>query len=141
MCSPTPQARISEKLKGGARMDTETASLRRLDTELEERADLLLESARGLAHLRPEEREQLRARVLAFLRQEIGAHMATDERVLYPAVVERLGDPLATAPLRYEHRAIRWWIDEIARADITDVEELQRLLYGMHALVRVHLSR
>ena len=64
-----------------------------------------------------------------------------DERVLYPAVCERLGDPQVTAPLRYEHRAIRWWINEIARADITDVEELRRLLYGMHALLRVHLSR
>jgi Hemerythrin HHE cation binding domain len=122
-------------------MDTETASLRSLDIELEERADLLLESARELAELRPEEREQLRERVLAFLQQEIGAHITMDERVLYPAVCERLGDPLVAAPLRYEHRAIRWWIDEIARADITDVEELRRLLYGMHALLRVHLSR
>jgi Hemerythrin HHE cation binding domain len=122
-------------------MDTETASLRSLDTELEERTDLLLDSARKLADVPPEEREQLRARVLAFLRQEIGAHMAMDERVLYPTVCERLGDPLVTAPLNYEQRAIRWWINEIARADITDVEELERLLYGMHALLRVHLSR
>lgn len=122
-------------------MDTETASLRSLDIELEDRTDLLLESARKLAELRPEEREQRRAHVLAFLRQEIGAHIAMDEQVLYPTVCERLGDPLVIAPLNYEHRAIRWWINEIARADITDVEELQRLLYGVHALLRVHLSR
>jgi hypothetical protein len=43
--------------------------------------------------------------------------------------------------MNYEHRAMRWWIDRIAQADITDVDELQRLLYGLHALIKVHLSR
>jgi hypothetical protein len=122
-------------------MHAETASLRSLDAELEERADLLLEAARKLPDLSGEEREELRARVLIFLRGEIGAHLAMMERLLYPTVSERLGDPLVTAPLNYAHRAIRWWIREIARADVRDVEELQRLLYGLHALIRVHLSR
>jgi hypothetical protein len=122
-------------------MKTETASIRSLDTELEQRADLLVAAARELTDLSSERREELRTRVLAFLRQDVGAHMSMDERILYPTVSERLGDPLVTAPLNYEHRAIRWWIDEIARADITDVHELQRLLYGLHALIKVHLSR
>jgi hypothetical protein len=56
-------------------------------------------------------------------------------------VAERLRDPLATAPLQYEHRAIRWWIDELARADPADTNDLQRLLYGLYALITVHLSR
>ena len=43
--------------------------------------------------------------------------------------------------MRYEHRAIRWWTDQIASADVADVHELQRLLYGVHALIKVHLSR
>lgn len=89
----------------------------------------------------PDEREVLRAHVLGFLRHEIVEHMASDERLLYPRIAERLGDPLATAPMNYEHRAIRWWIDQIARADIGDVDELQRLLYGVLALIKVHLSR
>ena len=55
--------------------------------------------------------------------------------MLYPKIAERLGDPLAAAPMNYDHRAIRWWTDEIARAEITDTSELQRLLYGVHALV------
>lgn len=122
-------------------MKTETASVRSLDTDLEERSDLLVAAARELANLSREQTEELRARVLGFLREEIGAHLALDERLLYPTVGERLGDPLVTAPLNYEHRAIRWWIKEIARADVTDVDELQRLLYGVHALIKVHLSR
>jgi hypothetical protein len=43
--------------------------------------------------------------------------------------------------MRYEHLAIRWWTDRIAEADLEDVDKLQRLLYGVHALIRVHLSR
>jgi hypothetical protein len=43
--------------------------------------------------------------------------------------------------MRYEHRAIRWWTDQIAHADSDDIDELQRLLYGVHALIKVHLSR
>ena len=124
-------------------MNADATSLRRLDAELEERAELLTEAARRLrlSDLTAAEREELRTRALAFLRQDIVGHMLTEERVLYPKVAQRLGDPLAAAPLNYVHGAIRWWIDEIARADIADVDELQRLLYGVHALIKVHLSR
>jgi hypothetical protein len=122
-------------------MNLDTAELRRLDAQLEDEAEFLSEAARKLPDLTPKKREELRSRVLDFLRHDVVEHMSTDERLLYPKVTERLGDPLAAAPMNYEHRAIRWWIDEIARADITDADELQRLLYGMHALIKVHLSR
>jgi hypothetical protein len=122
-------------------MNIDTSSLRGLDAELEERAEFLSEAAGELPNLPREQREELRARVLSFLRHEIGEHMRTDQRLLYPKIAERLGDPLAAAPMNYDHRAIRWWTDEIADADLTDTGELQRLLYGVHALIRVHLSR
>jgi hypothetical protein len=122
-------------------MKVDTPSLRSLDAKLEERAEFLSEAARELPRLSPEQREELRTRVLSFLRHEIGEHMRTDQRLLYPKIAERLGDPLAAAPMNYDHRAIRWWIDEIARAEITETSELQRLLYGIHALIKVHLSR
>jgi hypothetical protein len=112
-----------------------------LDVALEARADLLCEAARMLPGAIPAERARLRAAAVAFLRDDIGDHIASDEDVLYPRLSERLGDPLAAAPLRYEHRAIRWWTEQIARAEIDDVDGLQRLLYGVHALIRVHLSR
>jgi hypothetical protein len=122
-------------------MNVDTSSLRGLDAALEERAEFLSEAASDLPNLLREQREELRARVLSFLRHEIVEHMRTDERLLYPKIAERLGDPLAAAPMNYDHRAIRWWTDEIAHADITDTSELQRLLYGVHALIKVHLSR
>ena len=122
-------------------MNADTPSLRVLDVELEARAEPLSEAARRLRDATPAERAELRARAVAFLRDDIGDHISSDERVLYPRLSERLGDPLATAPMRYEHRAIRWWTDQIAHADAEDVDGLQRLLYGVHALIKVHLSR
>jgi hypothetical protein len=116
-------------------------SVRSLDVDLEEQAELLSDAARMLPALEPAERAALRARAVAFLQGDIGEHLALDERLLYPRVTERLGDPLVAAPMLYEHLAIRWWTDRIASADIGDVDELQRLLYGVHALIRVHLSR
>jgi hypothetical protein len=115
--------------------------MRTLDVELEARAELLSDAARTLPAVEPEERAALRARALEFLRDDVREHMRLEERVLHPLLAERLGDPLAPAPMRYEHLAIRWWTDRIAEADVEDVDELQRLLYGVHALIRVHLSR
>jgi hypothetical protein len=122
-------------------MTSDHPTLRTIDAELEARADLLSETARELPGLPPEQRERRRALVLDFLRNEIGDHMRLDQRLLHPQIASRLGDPLAAAPMNYELRAIRWWTDQIARADVGDTDELQRLLYGMHALIKVHLSR
>ena len=122
-------------------MKPELDALRRLDLQLEERCNLLLEAARDLPALPTAERERVRARVVDFLRHDVLVHLGNEGRILYPTIAERLGDPLAPAPLYYEHRAIRWWTDEIDCADITDAAELQRLLYGVHALIRMHLSR
>jgi hypothetical protein len=59
--------------------------------------------------------------------------------VLYPEMEARLGSPLAAAAIAYDHLAIRSWIAKIAAADEEDVETMQELLYGLDALIRVHL--
>jgi hypothetical protein len=127
--------------KTNQKMNAQSPSMRSLDVELEERAELLSDAARMLPTVGPAERAALQARALAFLRGDIREHIEMDERLLYPKLAERLRDPLAAAPMTYEHRAIRWWADRIAHADLADVDELQRLLYGVYALIRVHLSR
>ena len=120
---------------------TSAPTLRSLDERLERRATILSKAARELPNLTPAEREERLALVLDFLRREVGDHMRIDQRRLFPRIAERLGNPLAVAPMNYDHRAIRWWPDEIARTELTDTTELQRLLYGVQALVTVHLSR
>lgn len=126
---------------GAADMTAETKTFRSLDVELEERLELLCDAARRLPELEPELREEERRRVVFFLQDEVLTHMATDERLLYPLVAERLSDPLTTAPLRYDRGVVQWFIDEIAGADLADATDLQRLLYGVYTVVKVHLSR
>jgi hypothetical protein len=62
-----------------------------------------------------------------------------DEQVLYPQAAARMGSPLATAAMAYDHLAIRAWIAKLAEADEQDVATIQELLYGLDALIRVHL--
>jgi hypothetical protein len=73
------------------------------------------------------------------VRLDIEQYTNVDERLLYLAVSERLGDPLVTVSMNYDRLAIRHWISKIAAADVTDTDRLQRLLYGLDALIRVHI--
>lgn len=101
--------------------------------------DELRIAARRLPELDPAERLQVVSDLVAFLHQEVEPHMRIDEDVLYPAAAGRLGSPLAAAALAYDHLAIRAWIAKLAEAADEDVETLQELLYGLDALIRVHL--
>jgi len=101
--------------------------------------DELRMAARRLPELEPPDRMLLVAHLVAFLHDEIEPHMRIDEDVLYPAATGRLGSPLATAALAYDHLAIRAWIAKLSEAENEDVGTLQELLYGLDALIRVHL--
>ncbi len=101
--------------------------------------DRLRIAARQLPRLDSGERMVLIADLMAFLHEEIEPHMRVDEEVLYPTATGRLGSPLATAGLAYDHLAIRGWIAKLAEAEDEDVPLLQELLYGLDALIRVHL--
>ena len=120
-------------------MAVDTKQFRETHDSLSKRTALLRRVARDLPALSPSERADMRAQVLDYLRTVVEPHTKIDERVLYPEVVARLGDPLATAPMASDHLAIRWWIDRIADASLDQPERLQELLYGLDALIRVHL--
>jgi hypothetical protein len=59
--------------------------------------------------------------------------------LLYPEVATRLGDTLVDASMNYHRLAIHHWIELLAGADVSDTARLQELLYGLDALIRVHL--
>jgi iron-sulfur cluster repair protein YtfE (RIC family) len=101
--------------------------------------DRLRVVARQLPELPPGDRMVLVADLVAFLHEEVAPHMRIDEEVLYPTGAGRLGSPLATAGLAYDHLAIRAWIAKLTEAENEDVATLQELLYGLDALIRVHL--
>jgi hemerythrin-like domain-containing protein len=101
--------------------------------------DELRAAARALPELDPAARLALVADLVAFLQEEVEPHTHVDEQVLYPRAATRFGSPLATAATAYDHLAIRSWIAKLAEADEEDVAMLQELLYGLDALMRVHL--
>lgn len=96
-------------------------------------------AARRLPELEAAERLSVVADIVAFLQDTVEPHTHVDEQVLYPKAASRMGSPLATASMAYDHLAIRAWIAKLAEADEEDVATLQELLYGLDALIRVHL--
>jgi iron-sulfur cluster repair protein YtfE (RIC family) len=114
------------------------ADLHRDHEQLREQSDEICDVARTIAWLDDETRERVRGSIVAYLRERIVPHTWIDERVLYPEVVERMGDPLVTVSMNYDHLAIRRWIDDIAEVDVRNAGKLQELLYGLHALIVVH---
>ena len=111
------------------------------DTHEEFRAwtDRLRAAARALPSLTTPERLSVVADIVAFLQETVEPHTRIDEEVLYPTAEARSGSPLASASMAYDHLAIRSWIAKLAEADEDDVGTLQELLYGLDALIRVHL--
>ncbi|MGD0713902.1 MAG: hemerythrin domain-containing protein [Gaiellaceae bacterium] len=101
--------------------------------------DELRATARLLPSLDTTSRFALLADIVAFLQEKIEPHTRIDEQVLYPQAASRGGSPLAAAAMAYDHLAIRSWIAKLAEADDEDVPTLQELLYGLDALIRVHL--
>jgi hypothetical protein len=101
--------------------------------------DALRAAARDLPHLGSAERLAVVADLVSFRQESVEPHTRIDEQVLYPEIEARMGSPLAAAAIAYDHLAIRSWIAKVASADENDVETLQELLYGLDALIRVHV--
>ena len=101
--------------------------------------DELRAAARLLPSLDKASRFAVVADLVAFLQERVEPHTHVDEQVLYPQAATRGGSPLAAAAMAYDHLAIRSWIAKLAEADEEDIPTLQELLYGLDALIRVHL--
>ncbi|MGZ4388014.1 MAG: hemerythrin domain-containing protein [Gaiellaceae bacterium] len=101
--------------------------------------EALRRAARDIPHMAYADRAAARDAVVDFLRRDVEPHTRLDERLLYPEVAERLGAPLATASMAYDHLAIRQWIADLEDADPADPDRIPELLYGLDALMRVHI--
>jgi hypothetical protein len=119
-------------------MTIDTQQFRSAHERLGDTSELRSAAAR-FPHLGAEERQTTRAEVMRHLREEVEPHTRLDEWLLYPATAERLGDPLMAASMRYDHVAIRRYIDELAGVDVHDTAHIQRLIYGLDALITVHI--
>jgi iron-sulfur cluster repair protein YtfE (RIC family) len=89
-------------------------------------------------------------RAYRMLVDEIGPHEQAEERELYPAMDRRLGSPEATATMSRGHaeiahqaRRLGQLLDDIGPgpADEADIADLRALLYGLHAILRLHTAQ
>lgn len=115
-----------------------TAPIREDHARLVVHIQHLRAAARELPELSHEERALLVQRVAGFLRGSLVPHADAEEHVLYPEVARILGHTQATAPMTFDHLAIKSRIAMLEEADVEDVPYLQELLYGLYALVSVH---
>jgi len=81
------------------------------------------------------------------LTEEVGPHEEAEEEVLYPALERVLGGSEPTAPMSRAHveiahqiRRLGHLIEDVGTTtpDQEDVDEIRRLLYGLHAILRLH---
>lgn len=88
--------------------------------------------------------------VYDFLANHLKPHARAEEAALYPVVQKVLGSPDVTKTMVRDHVEIGLYIDELAslRNGLTgkaltalQVKSLQRVLYGVYALVKVHFAK
>jgi iron-sulfur cluster repair protein YtfE (RIC family) len=89
----------------------------------------------------------------AFLAEHLIPHAEAEDQVLYPAVDRLIGDRNATRPtdtMRRDHVEVARLTEDLGslRAVLqareptaSERRELQRILYGLHALVSVHFAK
>ena len=118
-----------------------TEPFREEHAELIEHIEHLAAAAREMPSLSDEEREVLRDRVLGFLRGTLIPHALAEEQILYPEWAKLVGFADAAVPMVHDHEAIVARINRLADTDVTDVDQLQELLYGLHALISVHFRK
>ena len=98
-------------------------------------------AALELPVLAPEERRLLIDRIVSFLAGPFDAYAEGEARALYPYLNRVLHDPHATEGMRYDLDAVRRLVDRLRAADVHNTPALQELLYGVHALITVHLRK
>jgi iron-sulfur cluster repair protein YtfE (RIC family) len=139
--APSTDVRLSEQ-------DSNLA--RRFQTEhLAVRADLdrILSVANALPSMKAGQALAEVHSVHKLLVEEVEPHEQAEEEILYPALERVLGGREPTAPMSRAHveiahqiRRLGQLLDDIggSEPDGDDLDEIRRLLYGLHAILRLH---
>jgi len=126
-------------------MNTLTQPLRDEHKELIPHIERILEVADSLPNA---PLDQIRAgveEVYDFLAYHLLPHAQAEDAALYPTVQKAVGSPEATRTMSRDHVEVGRYIDELAalREDVSpqSFKALQRVLYGVYALVKVHFAK
>lgn len=88
--------------------------------------------------------------VYAFLVHHLIPHAEAEERALYPAVARLMGAPEAIKTMSRDHIEVGHLTEELRglrpalaakTLDAAQANALRRVLYGLHALVKVHFAK
>jgi iron-sulfur cluster repair protein YtfE (RIC family) len=83
--------------------------------------------------------------VYEFLAYHLIPHAQAEDAALYPAVQRALGSPDVTRTMSRDHVEVGHYIDELAllkdAVSAQNFKALQRVLYGVYALVKVHFAK
>jgi iron-sulfur cluster repair protein YtfE (RIC family) len=85
-----------------------------------------------------------------FLTHELIPHAQAEDRVLYPIVKQIQGSPHATATMWRDHLEVERFTLELVtlrehvkakKLDAKVARELRRVLYGLYAIIKLHLAK
>lgn len=131
-------------------MTSFTQPLRDEHKELYPNVNRILTVAEGVVEAPVAEVQRGVDEVYDFLAQHLKPHAQAEEAVLYPAVQRALGSEEATQTMARDHVEVGRYIDELAElrkgftgASLTksQIKALQRVLYGVYALLKVHFAK
>jgi iron-sulfur cluster repair protein YtfE (RIC family) len=126
-------------------MNTLTQPLRDEHKELIPHIEKILEVANSIPEAPLEEIRDGVKEVYEFLAYHLIPHAQAEDVALYPAVQKVMGSPDSTRTMTRDHVEVGRYIEELAALQqelaSRNSKELQRVLYGLYALVKVHFAK
>ena len=126
-------------------MNTLTQPLRDEHKELIPHIEQILEVANSIPDASVEQLRSGVQEVYEFLAYHLIPHAQAEDAALYPAVQKTLGSPDATRTMSRDHVEVGRYIEELAmlrqKLSPQNFKALQRVLYGLYALVKVHFAK
>jgi iron-sulfur cluster repair protein YtfE (RIC family) len=126
-------------------MNTLTQPLRDEHKELIPHIEKTLEVANSIPEAPLDQIRDGVREVYEFLAYHLIPHALAEDAALYPAVQRALGSPDSTRTMSRDHVEVGAYVTELARLqqDLSpqNFKALQRVLYGVYALVKVHFAK
>jgi iron-sulfur cluster repair protein YtfE (RIC family) len=126
-------------------MKSLTQPLRDEHKELVPHIERILEVANSIPEASSEQIRDGVKEVYEFLAHHLIPHAQAEDAALYPTVQKVLGSPDATKTMSRDHVEVGRYVEELAelQRDISprNFKSLQRVLYGLYALVKVHFAK
>ena len=126
-------------------MNTLTQPLRDEHKELIPHIDRILEVANSIPEASLEQIRDGVKEVYEFLAYHLIPHAQAEEAALYPTVQRAMGSPEATRTMSRDHVEVGQYVEELAGLQSglssSNFKSLQRVLYGVYALVKVHFAK